>query len=48
MKTKDGLRNWFRGKKVPQGSQGIVQNVMAQERCMYGILKKGERRYIDE
>jgi hypothetical protein len=35
-------------KKVAQGSQGIVQKVMAQERCMYGILKKGERRYIDE
>jgi hypothetical protein len=44
----DGLRNWFRGKKIAQGSQGIVQKVMAQERCLYGIFKKADRRYIDE
>jgi hypothetical protein len=46
----DGLRNWFRGKKVAQGSQGIVQKVMPQERS----LKKADRgeenmhEYIDD
>jgi hypothetical protein len=36
-------------KKVAQQfGQGIVQKVMAQERCLYGILKQGDRRYIDE
>jgi hypothetical protein len=35
-------------KKVAQGSQGLVQKVMEQERCLYGILKQGDRIYIDK